>query len=228
MCELHARLVLDTAFALSIIVHSVNNEERREISQQERTLRILSAIEREKTVTQRRLSQDLGIALGLTNSVLKRLAKQGLVRISHIRSRRLRYYLTPKGILEKSKLMKMSILNTVRLYTETRDQILRSLDCLIDGENNRSRVVLYGAGSVAEITFVALQHKGFELVGVIDDKKVGGKFCSLAILSPDLLTNDGLDGRSYDKVIVASLRSARKIAERLKDLGISLTRIHYI
>jgi DNA-binding IclR family transcriptional regulator len=47
---------------------------------QERNLEILTAIGEGRPLTQRALAQRLGVALGLTNLYLKRLATKGLIR----------------------------------------------------------------------------------------------------------------------------------------------------
>src|SRR5690242_18429128 len=67
-------------------------------------VRLLSAIERDSGLTQRRLSQELGIALGLANTYLKRCVRKGLVKMGQVPMRRYAYYLTPKGFAEKSRL----------------------------------------------------------------------------------------------------------------------------
>src|SRR2546426_10584779 len=48
----------------------------------ERDLEILTAIGEGRPLTQRALAQRLGVALGLTNLYLKRLAKKGLIKIT--------------------------------------------------------------------------------------------------------------------------------------------------
>src|SRR5205823_2696433 len=54
--------------------------------------------------SQRRIAEELGIALGLVNAYLKRCVKKGLVKVSEAPARRYAYYLTPKGFAEKSRL----------------------------------------------------------------------------------------------------------------------------
>ena len=54
--------------------------------------------------SQRRIAEDLGIALGLVNAYLKRCVKKGLVKVSQAPARRYAYYLTPQGFAEKSRL----------------------------------------------------------------------------------------------------------------------------
>jgi DNA-binding MarR family transcriptional regulator len=64
-------------------------------------LGLLDAVER-GDVTQRSLSRDLGIAVGLVNAYVKRCTKRGLIKVRQIPPRRYGYYLTPKGFVEKS------------------------------------------------------------------------------------------------------------------------------
>jgi ribosomal protein S25 len=49
---------------------------------QERDLEILTAVGEGRPLTQRLLAQRLGVALGLANLYLKRLASKGLIKIS--------------------------------------------------------------------------------------------------------------------------------------------------
>lgn len=223
--DLHGFFFLDAGLRHSIIVHSLNkgallNQEERRTSKERLTFDILTVIEREDTVTQRGISRELGIALGLTNSLVKRLARQGLVRISHLRARRLRYYLTPRGIAEKSRLAKLSLQHTLRLYTTTRDRIRKRLEELGDGHAVAPRLVFYGTGDVAEIAFVVVRYTGLQLVGVVDDQKVGTNFCGLKVRSSSFLQEQ----EAYDKVIVTSLSGGDHIGQ----IGIDPSRIVHL
>ena len=60
----------------------------------ERELEILTAIGEGRPLTQRALAQRLGIALGLTNLYLKRLAKKGSIKISE-------FPRTPSGKIQR-------------------------------------------------------------------------------------------------------------------------------
>ena len=66
------------------------------------TLDLLNAIDQQSDLSQRHLARQMGIALGLTNSYLKRCARKGLVKVSEAPANRYLYYLTPKGFAEKS------------------------------------------------------------------------------------------------------------------------------
>ena len=80
----------------------MNTQLNQETKEDQLTLNILDAIENQSDLSQRRLAGDLGIALGLANSYLKRCIRKGLVKVSAIPSNRYLYYLTPKGFSEKT------------------------------------------------------------------------------------------------------------------------------
>ena len=65
-----------------------------------RDMHLLNEVTQTPDVTQRDLSQRIGVALGLTNLLLRRLVKKGYIKISGTTRSRLRYLITPQGILE--------------------------------------------------------------------------------------------------------------------------------
>ncbi len=62
------------------------------------TRRILTRIEAGDKISQRSLAKELGIALGLTNLLIRRLVKKGWVKVINVRPNRVRYLITPTGI----------------------------------------------------------------------------------------------------------------------------------
>ena len=86
------------------------------------TLNVLSAVEADSKVTQRSLSEELGIALGLTNAYLKRAVDKGLVKIKHVPRNRYLYYLTPKGFSEKARLTAEYFRGSLNFYRKARNE----------------------------------------------------------------------------------------------------------
>ena len=86
------------------------------------TLSVLSAVAEDNKATQRSLSAELGIALGLTNAYLKRAVDKGLVKIKHIPSNRYLYYLTPKGFSEKARLTGEYLISSLNFYRKARNE----------------------------------------------------------------------------------------------------------
>jgi DNA-binding MarR family transcriptional regulator len=190
--------------------------------------KVLQAIASGQQVTQRSLSNELGVALGLTNLLIRRLVGKGYVKVSKISTRHVRYLLTPKGWEALAMATRQSLENTVHLYTETREHIRCSLSQISTRcgrkDHGQKRVVFYGAGDVAEIAYVSLQTTDLTLVGVVDDRRTG-RFFDLPISAADQLSTDRLGSVSYDHLIVTSLRQADVIRAKLTERGLQPERI---
>jgi DNA-binding MarR family transcriptional regulator len=64
---------------------------------------ILNLIAIKDNPSQREIAKEAGISLGLVNTLLKKCAKKGLIKIERINSRNIKYLLTPAGVKEKTK-----------------------------------------------------------------------------------------------------------------------------
>ncbi len=140
-----------------------------------RDLRLLEELEKNPIVSQRELSHKFGIALGVTNACLKRMARKGWIRIRDLNPRRIGYYLTPKGILEKTKLTIHLISFRVQHYSELKKVIA---DSLLEMERQgMRRIVFYGVSDEMEVAYITLQGVSLKLVGIVDDdEKVTSRF----------------------------------------------------
>jgi DNA-binding MarR family transcriptional regulator len=174
---------------------------------------LLDEISKNNYITQRALSERLGIALGLTNSFIKRLCKKGYIKITTISPNKLKYLITPKGIAEKTRLTFEFIQYSFRFYKEARKRLYELFLKL--GQNGVRNVIFYGAGDLGEIAYFTLEETNLKLVGVVDDYKKGGKLFKYNIKDPSELKI--LD---YDRVIVTSIRSKMEIIESLKNMNI--------
>ncbi len=179
-----------------------------------RTYRILEEIAGDKNVTQRKLSQKLGIALGLTNLYLKRLIKKGYIMVDSMPRNRIIYNLTPKGIAEKSKLTYEYIRYSFNFYKDLRTRLGSVLGML--EKKGIKKVVFYGAGEIAEIAYLSLQGTGLTLVGLVDDYKVGKHFFGKKVKSPESLKE-----MEYEKVLIMALASKEKMRKKVLTLGVA-------
>ena len=162
-------------------------------SETEYDRKVLQAIASGQRITQRSLSSDLGVALGLTNLLIRRLVAKGYVKVAGMGTRHIRYLMTAAGWEALAHATRQSLENTVHLYTQTREQIRGSLSaiserCDMDAAGQK-RVVFYGAGDVAEIAYVSLQSTDLTLVGVVDDRRTG-RFFDVAICPSEQLSAD--------------------------------------
>ncbi len=128
---------------------------------------LLDEISKNQDLTQRELSSNLGIALGLINSYLKNLVSKGYVTVSHIPKKRYKYFLTPKGLVERTRLTYAHLRNFTNLYRVARRDFRQLFQAVAN--SNVTRVGFCGVGEVAEIAYLSLKEVNLELTGVFDD-----------------------------------------------------------
>ena len=161
----------------------------------ERDLELLTAIAEGRPLSQRALAQRLGVALGLTNLLLKRLARKGYIKIAEFprkpaARKRLQYLLTPKGLSEKSRLTYEHMAYSLHLYRRARQTLRESLEHV--SALGTKRVVLYGTGEPAELAYLTLRELGLEPVGVFSAAP-DGDFLGFPVRGADELADIDFD-----------------------------------
>jgi DNA-binding MarR family transcriptional regulator len=96
-------------------------------TQTDREYILLTEIEANNAVSQRELSQKAGLSLGSVNILLKKMVKQGLIKMESIPANRVVYMLTPAGIAEKTMKTIRYIKVHYKVIEETKDRIIDSL-----------------------------------------------------------------------------------------------------
>jgi DNA-binding MarR family transcriptional regulator len=130
------------------------------------TCGLLKAVHEDKSLTQRSVAKDLGIALGLVNTYLKRCVKTGLVKVKQAPSSRYAYYLTPKGFSEKSRLTAEYLSQSMSFFRRVR---IESSDMLqFCSDQGWQRIALVGKSELCEITILGASDHPVELVAIID------------------------------------------------------------
>lgn len=96
----------------------------------EKELNIIEEIYKNSEINQRAIAANIGLSLGLTNLIVKKLAKTGYIKIKQLNKRKIQYILTPKGLAEKTKKTYNYILKTTNhfldIYTKLKNLILKS------------------------------------------------------------------------------------------------------
>ena len=180
--------------------------------QGQRDLQLLNEVERDAGITQRSLANKLGVALGLTNLYLKRLAHKGYIKITTIPSHRIKYLLTPRGMAEKSRLTYAYMQYSLSYYREMRQRLKQVLVEL--SHAGAKRIVVYGTGELAELSYLTLREMDLTLVGFVD----GGQ--GQTFLSYPLWPVEALSGWAYDAVLIADLADVKRIQARLVRAGV--------
>lgn len=166
----------------------------------DRDLQILTEISSGEQVTQRRLAKTLGIALGLTNLLLRRLVKKGYVKMLGTQRNRLRYLVTPGGIAEKARLTYEYLEYSLNFYQRIRTLITQALERL---PSECRTLVLYGTGEIAEIVYLVIQSFGLRVVGV--SEAVNPRATPKIFLNFQVQPLSDFEPQNYDRIVVASL-----------------------
>jgi hypothetical protein len=163
---------------------------RREPSNDAIVLGVLDAVERNPSVTQRSVARDLGIALGLVNAYLQRCLRKGLIKIGQVPPRRYAYYLTPRGMSEKSRLTATYLMDSFAFFREARAQCNALFQEL--AERGQRRLVLVGAGDLAEIARLVARDHLVEIIGIVpasaDAARLRSSFEGLGPLDAAVIT----------------------------------------
>lgn len=187
-------------------------------TQEIRTLKILEAIDCQDAPSQRDMAESLNISLGLINSFVRRLAKKGYFKITHLPRNRVRYILTPKGMAEKTRLSYSYVQLSYRFYRDARQKI-RDLYQQLQMSNFK-RIAFFGAGDLAEIAYLSLQESDLEFVGISDFDSNGGKFFGHRVVNLD-----GLKEMQFDVLVLTKDQAEANLENILDEKGIARSKI---
>jgi DNA-binding MarR family transcriptional regulator len=168
-------------------------------------LSVLTSIERDSAITQRKLARELGIALGLANAYLRRCVRKGLVKMRQVPINRYAYYLTPQGLAEKSRLTAEYLAVSLDFFRRARTDCV-ALFCQCEARGWQT-VALYGAGDLAEIAVLSAGETAVEVLCVIDPEQPGRRCGGVPIVAdlPTALLRAG--SRGLDGIIVTDTRA---------------------
>ena len=184
----------------------------------DRLRRLLEAIEQKKTTSQRDLAKALDVSLGLVNSFVRRLAKKGYFKVTHLPRNRIRYILTPKGAAEKSRLTYAYIRFSYQFYRDARRKI-KNLFINLQSHEVRS-VAFFGTGDLAEIAYLSLQETNIRFAGIGDMTDNGSLFFGHKVVGIETLQS--ID---FDVVVITHDQSYEDLIQRLIATGIDAQNI---
>lgn len=122
----------------------------------EREIKIIEEISQDKNLTQRKISHKLGLSLGMTNIILKRLASKGYIKVKGLNRRKVQYILTPKGFAEKTKKSYRYFLKTIQSLQEMKKKIQRLI--LMEYEQGKTHFIILGDNELADIVELSLKN----------------------------------------------------------------------
>ncbi len=129
------------------------------------SLRVLDEIERNPRISQRELSLRVGVSLGLTNLLVRKMARKAWIKIRTVPGRRLLYALTPRGLAEKFRKTRDFLQLSLHYYSHMKESIL--LHLRNTGKTN-PRVAVVGGGELSRIVAEAVLEAGGHFEGPLD------------------------------------------------------------
>ena len=175
-----------------------------------RTLTLFNTVENSPEINQRQLAQELDVSLGLTNTYFQRVLKKGWVRAKQVKPRRWLYFLTPQGVLEKSRLSLSYMHRTLQSFRELKskgDEHLRILS-----NKGVSGIHLCGDNDLAEVLSYCFSGVEIELLSVIPEKSL---LENLENSLKPVLT----ELKSGEMILLATLENQTSLTELLVQQG---------
>ena len=177
---------------------------------------ILDMIEKNSKITQREISQAIGISVSMVNDHIDLYEQKNLIKRQKHSTKNVEYFVTKKGS-ERRKLLNIWYLKSShKIYLSAKDNVEVFLNQIIS--KGFKKILLYGAGEVAEILLKVMnddKNIPLQIVAVIDDnqEKVGKALIGIPIISLETIHT-----YQHDGIFISSYRHHISIKDRLKSI----------
>lgn len=132
---------------------------------------ILKTIANNASVSQRKLSSQMELNVASVNFALKRLIQKGFVKMVGANPRRIKYYVTPEGLREKTQLAYKFFSKNIHFYKEIRNDIETRIVKAANG--SETSIAIYGTGELSEITYMVVSKMSWNFLGFfLEDSKI--------------------------------------------------------
>jgi DNA-binding MarR family transcriptional regulator len=187
-------------------VHNMNVHQKEDSL----TLEILETVASQDDLTQRHLANSLGVALGLANSYLKRCVRKGLIKVHQAPANRFLYYLTPKGLTEKSRLTAQYLSSSFDFYRKAGD----SYRSVFEQAHARGleRILFCGISELTEIASLRIDEYGLEYVATYESEARIKEFLGKPVY------NNLTQANGIDAYVLTSYVSLKDVYEELVEL----------
>ena len=184
---------------------------------EKKQLSALLELKNNPSLSQRSLSRNLNISLGLTNSILQNLIQRGLIKAQKMTGRKILYLVTPQGMANVSRLMYTRFQETLHYYHYTKDLLTAYLIKLY--QQGEEAINIYGTGQLAEITYYAGISTPLKLNDIISDDPSKEKFLGHEVLTlSDFIEkySKALSEKSQKKLVIISTVNPDKLQQEIK------------
>lgn len=184
---------------------------------------ILDLIEKNAHITQREMALSIGVAVSMINGYIENFEELALIKRKKYSSKDVDYIITKKG-LERRKLLNIWYLkSSYNVYLSAKNNIIIFLNQIM--KKGFKKIVLYGAGEVAEIMLQVMNdHKQLPLnvVAVIDDNKYR---VGIILINKPVITLNELNQYNHDGIMISSYTHQEIIHDNLAKINYPKKRI---
>jgi DNA-binding MarR family transcriptional regulator len=169
--------------------------------------KIYSAERSPDRITQRELAKATGLSLGMTNTLVRRMAEQGWVKLTRMSTKSVLYALTPAGVAEIARRAAGHFQRAARNAEYYRERIESFvLKAKADGATT---LVLSGASEMSVLLEGICEHYGVAFIKSADPEKASslGKRPGVVLLFAEGDESLGLTDDGHLKLSVASIIS---------------------
>lgn len=184
---------------------------------------LLDLIEKDPNITQRKMSEELDISLSMVNAYLEEYEAKGYLQRKYQSLKVVAYHISKKGI-ERKKVLNISYLKSSQtLYNSAKQNIESFLQQII--EKGFKKILLYGAGEVAEILLHAIlsnEQHDLQVLAIIDDDetKQGNQLINVPIIS-----KEAIQDYQHDGILISSYTNQKKIFQELAKVNYDENRV---
>lgn len=178
---------------------------------------VLDLIEKHPSITQREISEEIGSSVSMVNAYIDQYEKEGYLKRHYTSKIDVEYRISKKG-REQRKLLNISYLNGAQILYNSAKENIETFILQLESKGFH-RILLYGAGEVAEILLHAIKsrvHNLLTVVGIIDDdtKKIGLTLADVPIIARSMMHQYTFDG-----ILVSSYTNREQIKHQLQLLN---------
>lgn len=154
----------------------VNSESTKNL---EIRLKLMNELEKNSKQSQRTISKELNIALGLANSLIKRFVSKGFLKLSQAPMKRYFYYLTPKGLVEKTKLTSEYFKSSFEFYNKIRTEYEKEFNKIKTSKPDM--IILIGISEFTEIAILAAKITQVDITAIVHKNHDKNIFCGIPV-----------------------------------------------
>ncbi len=152
----------------------------KEVKSIENQLKLFNKLAGNGNKTQRTISKELNVALGVANTMIKKFAKKGLLKLNEAPMKRYFYYVTPKGFVEKARLISEFVHSSLDFYRKAKIEFEKIF--LEINKNKYKTIVLTGTGELTEIAILSANLTESKNIVVYEKNYPEKKFCGVNVV----------------------------------------------